>query len=397
MFFIDFCPNSSKLWTQTDLKKTFQESDMAFRTLIGCIISLSISLSAWADDIQINPSHPEQYTVVKGDTLWDISGKFLTHPWQWPDLWSYNSQIRNPHLIYPGDTVYFSMVNGRPQLSLSRPGDSGTQQQAPCVLHEQDVKGGRTDFAVSENGKLAPCIRETDQEQAIKLIPSDAIAKYLTSPRVVGEKELNEAPYVLDFAGEHLMAGTGDRLYVRSIPQPETLSYTVYRKGDTYISPESGEILGYEAKYIADATLQQEGDPATLSITKAAGEIRMGDRLMSNPEEELTLTYFPRPPEESIKGSIISVLDGVSQIGRYNVVVIDRGTADGLLPGHELDVYQRGRVTRDPYSAIQNDAVQLPDEMAGTLMVFRPFEHISYALVMKATRNIHVLDKVQTP
>ena len=93
---------------------------MAFRTLIGLIVSLFISVSAWADEIQINPSHPDQYTVVKGDTLWDISGKFLTHPWQWPELWSYNSQIKNPHLIYPGDTIYFSMVNGKPQLSLSR-------------------------------------------------------------------------------------------------------------------------------------------------------------------------------------------------------------------------------------------------------------------------------------
>jgi hypothetical protein len=388
--------NSSKLWIQTDLKD-LSGINMAFRTLFGCIVTLSISLSAWADEIQINPSHPDQYTVVKGDTLWDISGKFLAHPWQWPELWSYNSQIQNPHLIYPGDTVYFSMVNGRPQLSLSRPSDFGTQQQSPCVLQEQAIKNGRRDFAVSGNGKLAPCIRETDQEQAIKLLPMDVIAPFLTSPRVVSEKELVEAPYVVDFAGEHLLAGTGDRLYVRAIPEPETLSYTVYRKGDVYISPETGEFLGYEAKYIADATLQQEGDPATLLINKVASEIRMGDRLMSNPEEELTLTYFPRPPEDSIKGSIISVLDGVSQIGRYNVVVIDKGTADGLLPGHELDIYQKGRITLDPFSAIQNDAVKLPDEIAGTLMVFRPFERISYALVMRATRNIHVLDKVQTP
>ncbi|WP_027160119.1 LysM peptidoglycan-binding domain-containing protein [Methylobacter luteus] len=370
---------------------------MAFRTLIGCIVALSFSLNAWADEIQINPSHPDQYTVVKGDTLWDISGKFLTHPWQWPELWSYNSQIQNPHLIYPGDTIYFSMVNGRPQLSLSRPAYSGTRQQSPCVLKEQDVKNGRTYLAASESGKLAPCVRETDQEQAIKLIPTDVIAPFLSSPRVVSEKEITEAPYVVDFAGEHLLAGTGDRLYVRSIPQPETLSYTVYRKGEPYVSPETGELLGYEAKYIADATLQQEGDPATLSIAKMASEIRMGDRVMSAPEEELTLTYFPRPPEESIKGSIISVLDGVSQIGRYNVVVIDKGTADGLLPGHELDIYQNGRIAHDPFSAIQNDAVKLPDELAGSLMVFRPFERISYALVMKASRNIHVLDKVQTP
>jgi hypothetical protein len=118
---------------------------------------------------------------------------------------------------------------------------------------------------------------------------------------------------------------------------------------------------------------------------------------MANPEEEVVLNYFPRPPEQSIKGSIISVLGGVSQIGQYNVVVIDKGTTDGLLPGHELDIYKRGNIVSDTYSAVKNDAVKLPDEIAGTLMVFRPFERISYALIMKAGQAIHVLDKVQTP
>jgi hypothetical protein len=370
---------------------------MAFRTLIGLIVSFFISVSAWADEVQINPSHPDQYTVVKGDTLWELSGKFLTHPWQWPELWSYNSQIKNPHLIYPGDTVYFSIVNGKPQLSLSRSGQPQSGANSPCVLREEDYKNGRKDFAVSEDGKVLPCIRETDIKQAIKLLPHEAIAQYLISPKVIGENELNSAPYVVDIAGEHLIAGTGDRLYVRSITEPEGLSYIVYRAGNAYIRPETGEILGYEAQYIADTSLQKPGDPATLSITKADSEIRIGDRVMPNAEEELTLNYFPRPPEESIKGNIISVLGGVSQIGQYNVVVIDKGTEDGILAGHELDIYKRGKVVRDAYSPVKNDAVNLPDEIAGTLMIFRPFERVSYALVMKASQAIHVLDKVQTP
>ncbi len=370
---------------------------MVFRTLIGLIVSIFISVSAWADEVQINPSHPDQYTVVKGDTLWDISGKFLMHPWQWPELWSYNSQIKNPHLIYPGDTVYFSIVNGKPQLSLSRGNQPQSSANSPCVLQEEDYKNGRKDFVVSEDGKVLPCVRETNIKQAIKLLPHDAIVQYLTSPKVVGENELNNAPYVVDFAGEHLIAGTGDRLYVRSITEPESLSYMVYRAGNPYVSPETGEILGYEAQYIADTSLQQPGDPATLSITKADSEIRIGDRVMPNAEEELTINYFPRPPEESIKGNIISVLGGVSQIGQYNVVVIDKGTEDGILAGHELNIYQRGRIVRDPYSSVKNDTVNLPDEKAGILMVFRPFERVSYALVMKTNRAIHVLDKVQTP
>lgn len=370
---------------------------MAFRILWGLLATLVISINCWAEELQLNPSHPDQYTVVKGDTLWDISGKFLTHPWQWPELWQHNNQIQNPHLIYPGDTIYFSMVDGKPQLSLSRNEQSVPMvNNGPCVLKEEDYKNGRKDFAISADGKVLPCIRETNIKTAIKMIPISDIAQYLNSPRVVSENELNAAPYVIDFAGEHLIAGSGDRIYVREIQDPSSLSYTIYRAGTTYKHPDSGEILGYEAIYIADASLQKVGDPATLLINKSANEIRTGDRVMLNSENEITLNYFPRPPETAINGSIISVLGGVSNIGLHNVVVIDKGTRDGMLVGHELDIFQRGNKVRDPYSKTKNDTVTLPDEVAGKIMIFRPFEKVSYALVMKASRAIHLLDKVQT-
>ncbi|PPC91462.1 MAG: peptidoglycan-binding protein [Methylobacter sp.] len=370
---------------------------MVFRQILGLIVTFS-SLNAFAQPLQINPEHPDQYTVVKGDTLWEIAGKFLAHPWQWPELWSQNSQIHNPNLIYPGDTVYFSITNGKPQLSLSRPSTPATgTDTGDCTVTEQDGLARRDRLVLTEDGKLAPCIRQSQHEEAIELIPVEALQPFLSSPRVVSENELNQAPYVIDFAGEHMLAGSGDSIYVRAITQPKTLAYTIYREGGTYVSPDTGEILGYQATYVADASLQQEGDPATLTITKSAREIRMGDRLMTNPGEDINLSFFPRPPEESIKGSIISVLDGVTQIGRYNVVVIDKGKTDGIQVGHELEIWQRGRVTRDQYSVIKNDEVKLPDEIAGTLMVFRPFERVSYAIVMQATRAIHVKDRVQTP
>ena len=368
---------------------------MIFRTLSGLTIYLLFSLNAWADNIQINPSHPTQYTVSQGDTLWDISGKFLTHAWQWPELWRSNTQIKNPHLIYPGDTIYFSMIDGKPQLNLIR--SELAQVHTPCVLREEDYKKGRQDFAVSADGKVLPCIRETDLKQAIRLIPTETLASHLTSPKVVSKGELDNSPYVVDFAGEHLLVGTGDRIYVRSITEPKNLNYTIYRPGNAYTSPESGEILGYEAQYIADAILQQPGDPATLEISKANREIHIGDRIMPSAEQDIALNYFPRPPEQSIKGSIISVLGGVSQIGRYNVVVIDKGIADGLSVGHELDIYKHGKTVKDAYSLVKNEQVNLPDEVAGTLMVFRSFERVSYALIMKATQALHVLDKVKTP
>jgi hypothetical protein len=368
---------------------------MAFRTRFGFILPLIFSMNTWAADIAVKPNHPDQYTVVKNDTLWDISGKFLQHPWQWPQLWNQNKQIKNPDLIYPGDTIYFSMVNGKPQLNLTR--NPQSQFATTCILKEEDYKNGRKDFALTKDGKLKPCIRESEIEQPIKLIPFHEIAKYLSSPKVVGENELNLHPYVVDIADEHIVAGAGDKLYVRAITQPETQEYMVYRTGSTFINPDTQEILGYEAKYIANATLQQTGDPATLMITKSSSEIRLGDRVMPYTEDDVSLNYFARPPDLPIKGSIISVINGVSQIGINNVVVIDKGRLDGLLPGHELDIYQNRGIARDPYSTIKGDAVQLPNELAGMLMVFRTFDRVSYALVMEATGALHVLDRVQTP
>jgi LysM domain len=377
------------------------DKTMVFRTLAGIIVALLLNLAAWAlppVEVAVNPNHPDQYTVVHGDTLWDISGKFLNYPSQWPELWSWNPQIKNPHLIYPGDTLYFSIVNGKPRLSFSPDSETGTLGSGNCVLSEEDIHSGKTNFALApDNGKLSPCIRQTSNKDAIDIIPSENITKFLSSPRVVGPNDLNLAPYVVDFAGEHMLAATGDKLYVRTILEPETKTYTVYRPGATYKSADTGEILGYEASYVAEGSVEQPGDPATVAIDKAKIEILIGDRLMPKQEEQLVLNYFPRPPEQSIKGSIISVMDGVTQIAKYNVVVLDKGVRDGLLPGHELDIFKRGRTTLDSNSANRNDWVKLPNELAGKLMVFRVFDRVSYALIMKATQAVHVLDKVQTP
>ncbi|WKJ91596.1 LysM peptidoglycan-binding domain-containing protein [Methylomonas montana] len=343
---------------------------MFFRAILGILIPLFFTAVVWADELQINPNHPERYTVVKGDTLWDISGKFLQHPWQWPQLWHNNPQIKDPHWIYPGDTLYFSYVNGMPRLSLSPDGN---------------------------DEKLIPRVRESSIDQAIRVIPSDAIVQFLNSPKVVSAEELAHAPYVIGFVGEHLIAGAGDGVYVRAIEEPEGLGYTIYRQGKPYISPVTKEVLGYEAQYIADTTLQEPGDPATLRINKSDLEIQRGDRLMLTGEGELALNYFPRPPEHQVIGSIIRVMGGVSQIGQHDVVVIDKGTADGLEVGHTLDVYRRGNMVVDRYQSVEAVAVKMPDELAGVLMVFRPFERVSYALVMQATGAIHTLDRVQTP
>lgn len=345
---------------------------MLLRATLNLILPLVFSSALWADTLQIKPNHPERYTVVRGDTLWDISGKFLQHPWQWPHLWRHNPHIQDPHWIYPGDTLYFSYVNGEPSLSLTPPGSST----------EPDI---------------SPRTRESAIEKAIPVIPIDAIAQFLTSPKVVSADDLENAPYIVAMAGEHLVAGAGDRIYVRTIEDPEALAYTVYRAGKPYVDPETHEILGYEAQYIAETTIERPGDPATLHITKSDQEVQRGDRLMPSSQGEMPLNYFPRPSSQPITGNIIRVMGGVSQIGQHDVVVIDRGTADGIETGHIFDIYQKGRVINDTVQGNRPIPVKLPDEIAGLLMVFRTFEHVSYALVMEATAAIHTLDRIQTP
>lgn len=349
---------------------------MALRITLGWIIPLIFSWAVCAEELSLNPAHPSKYLVVEGDTLWQIAGRFLNRPEQWPLLWRGNPAIKNPNYIYPGDVLAFSVVNGKPQVSVA------------------DTQRGEV---IRRYEKWHPSIRETPINEAVKLLPSAAIDQFLTSPKVVTATELEAAPYVISFAGEHIVAGAGDRMYVRQITDTSNVNVTVYRKGQAYTDPESQEILGYEAEFIADASLQKTGDPATLFINKSASEVRLGDRLMSSSSDDVAMNYFPRPPDQAINGSIISVLNGVTQIGQYNVVVLNKGQEEGLAVGHMLDIYQRGKIIADPYAEEKNAAVVLPNELAGKLMVFRIFAHVSYALILEASQPIHLLDKVKTP
>ncbi len=361
--------------------------------LIGFIILLSLSAFSYADEIALIPNPPEKYTVMKGDTLWDISSKFLKNPWQWKELWKNNTQIQNPHLIYPNDTIYFNFINGTPQFNLSRP--ANLQSDKTCILKPSDYEKGRQTFLLDKNNKVLPCVRESEIEKPINLIPYDKIAKFLTSPKIVSEEELNNAAYVIGFQNDHLMAGKSDNIYVKNVTEIAN-SYTIYRAGETYRNVDTNELLGIEAKYIASATrLNNDGDDIVkLTITKSAAEIRIGDRVMPNHEIENTLNFFPNPPEKMVNGHIIGIQNGMAFGGLYDVVVINKGSDDGLIVGHELTIYQKGKHI---VNTINNtDEIDLPDEISGKIMVFRPFEHLSYALVMQTNHDIHRLYKVKT-
>lgn len=335
--------------------------------LIGFILGVLLSCSAVAAaPVALNPTHPERYTVVKGDTLWDISAMFLRDPWLWPEVWYVNPQIENPHLIYPGDEIVLTYRDGRPILSLNR------------------------------RNKLSPEIRATPLADAIPTIPVDAIAQFLTRPYVMEENELEQAPYIVHFLDDHILGGAGISLYARSILQDQPVRYTIVRPGKPYKDPDTNEILGYEAAFIGDADLKRTGDPAKLLIASSELEAIIGDRLIKAEEEKPLSNFEPRAPERDVEGRIISVLNGVSQIGQYNVVVLNKGANDGLEPGHVLQILQGGDEVRDIVKG-RGETVTLPLEEAGVLMVFRTFDKVSFALIMRATKPLHVLDWVRPP
>lgn len=342
------------------------------KTLLGLLLACVAWGIATADVVKLNPDHPDEYVVVKGDTLWDISGRFLAQPWQWPEIWHANPQIANPHLIYPGDVLTLVYVDGKPRLMLRRGASSGTYKLTP-------------------EGRVIPLA------QAIPTIPMDAIKQFLMEPTIVGENELNNAPYIVEHKGEHILSAANNSVYVRGIKNPDIRQYTVVRKGNEYVDPATGELLGYEARFVGSGKLYRTGDPSTIRLIRTTREALIGDRLLPGSEDAFNTNFMPRVPETDINGSILSVLDGVSQIGSNQVVVINKGDREGLKPGHVLDIYQRGETIEDSVTEKRGDTVTLPDEKAGVLMVFRTFEKLSYALVLKASRNINVLDSVRTP
>lgn len=357
-----------------------------------CALALT-ALSALANAAELRADHPDSYIVQKGDTLWDISARFLTKPWLWPEIWQANPQVQNPHLIYPGDQLSLVYIDGKPRLVLGK--------------------------RVGGNMKLSPEARVISQGDAVTSLPLDVIQPFLVGARVVSEDEYIHAPYVVGTDGDRLMTGAGDKAYVRGITDTSKKGLAFFRKGDAYIDPDTKELLGYEALHLGIGQLAREGDPATVVVTKSIQEILLGDRALPADEQQLRPVYLPHAAKAGFSGRIISVYGGVTQIGRYNVVVLNKGERDGVEVGQVMTVMHKGATVQDPYAKEHNagkqeeqnmlqrlgtyfsgdakESVTLPDEPAGSLMVFRTFDKVSLALVMEATRPIHVLDGVKTP
>lgn len=343
---------------------------MRIKPIIYGLFALFLSGAIHAADTpELRDDHPERYTVQPGDTLWDISQKFLADPWLWPEIWYENPKIKNPHLIYPGDVIKLTTVDGEPRLTADR--------------------GGGT-------VKLSPQVRTEDLDDAIRTIPVSAIRPFLTGNRLVGKEAYDGAPYVLAGSEERVLAATGDPIYVRGLPESPKESWDVLRKGDPLVDPASGDVLGFEATKVGAARLEDGGDPATLTVTSVNREILPGDRLFQSDERGLKSRFTPRAPDDDIEGQIMAVMDGVSQVGQFDVVAINLGTADNAEVGHVLRIFKRGRTIEDQFTE-EDEQVQLPDEPAGELIIFRTFEKMSFGLVMEATRAMGIKDIVRTP
>jgi hypothetical protein len=331
-------------------------------------LAIALAVSTWAaaaEPVELKADHPERYTVVKGDTLWDIAGRFLDKPWRWPEIWKVNPQIENPHWIYPGDVLVLTVGENGPELKVLR-----------------------------KTVKLSPAIYSKPYEQPIPTIPPDLIRPYLTQPLVLGPGELERAGYITVGLDDKILLGKYSEFYARGLAESKSGVYQIFRQGKEFTDPETAEPLGYEALYLGEARMVRPGDPAKLEIISSTEEIGPSDRLLPSPEEIPTPLYQPHAPDHQVHGRILSALNAVSEMGPTTVVAINLGTRDGMEPGHVLRIMRHGGERPD---RIVGGEYQLPEEESGLLMVFRTFDRVSYALVMKATRSINVLDAVRTP
>jgi len=319
--------------------------------------------------IPMAPDAPQRYVVVKGDTLWDIAGKFLSKPWYWPEIWYVNPQVANPHLIYPGDVLVLTWVNGKPRVSLER--------------------GGSV--------RLSPRVREQPLSEAIRAIPWEVVEAYMSKPTVLAKEQVESAPYVVTSRDRRLITASGDEVYARRLAKAAAgSSWLIYNVGPEMRDPQTGDVLGYQGIYTATGKVSRAGDPASLVLGDAARETVDGDILLPD-KIEVGMDFIPRPPAGKVDGVIMSVVDKHLAFGEFQVVVINRGAKDGLKPGNVLSIWQAGEEFKDQTAHRESSTVKLPDHRVGEFMVFKAWDRLSFGLVLKADREMHVGDQVRNP
>ena len=320
---------------------------------------------------------PSRYVVVKGDTLWDISARFLRDPWRWPDIWGLNrDEIKNPHWIYPGDVIILDFTGGTPRLRFE--GDSGW-----TLVHQR----------VSPQMRTSPL-----GGSPVPTVSTALLESFVSKSQLVSENELKIAPTIVAGLDGRFVLGPGDTAYIRGSKAPVGARLYVVRPGRTFTDPDSNEILGYEAVFLGEAKVRELAEISTLKITGAVREINPGDKLIRATGTAANLPYMPRPPLRAMQGKIIaSGIDTVSEIGPLQGVVLNLGTRNGLEVGNVLEISRLGDIVSPYDSADPNTKIKLPDERYGLVFVVKVYQRLAYALVMNTTRPVKVNDFVLTP
>ena len=332
---------------------------------------------------ELAPNAPDQYTVKRRDTLWDISKVFLKSPWRWPELWGMNlDQIRNPHLIYPGQVLYLDKTGGRARLRTT-PGSDGTVKLSPRV------RGQGLD-----TGPIAS-------------IPFHLIEPFLNEAVIFQANELDSAPRIVAAPEGRVLMGRGDTAYVRGDLSGPQREYRVFREAKPLLDPTSNELLGYEANYVGTAQYTRPGEtgssadgrgdivPATFTLTNLKQEAGVGDRLAAVPAPQYS-NYAPHAPQGAMAGQIVSVYGEALNAGQNQIVSLNKGTRDGMERGHVLALWRAGVETVDKTDP-KRPTIRLPDERHGTLFVFRVFDRMSYALIMSAQDPVRRGDRFTEP
>jgi hypothetical protein len=351
-------------------------STVSARLAVAALFTGLLAAPAQAAKCEFRANAPDQHKVVKGDTLWDISGTFLQHPWCWPQVWGMNKEeIKNPHWIYPGQIIYFDRVNGR--LSLNKPGSDG---------------------GVNGNNRLQPQLRtEGLGNDAIASISSNVIDPFLSQPLIIEGKELDTAPRIVAAQDGHVFLGKDDKVYVRGNLNGVS-SFQVFRPGAPLKDPVTKKVIAYEAVYLGSVKVHAEAKPGsdvhTMIVASSKQEMGVGDRLMPAPPTAIR-NYVPHQPDQQVESRVVSVYSGVNFAGQNEVVSINRGSLDGIDVGTVLQVYTLGKTVRD--TTAKNQSIKLPDEQNGTLFIFRVFNHISYGLIMQVTEPVQVGDVAKSP
>jgi hypothetical protein len=332
------------------------------------------------EPVGMQDSAPSRYVVVKGDTLWGISSRYLKNPWKWPELWGINKDlVHNPHWIYPGDVLILDLTGATPRLRLEGAPDGGTSRWYGSQLQ------------VTE---LHPQIRsQAAAATPIPMIPAKAIEPFLTRSLIMEPGQLVNAPMIVANNDQRVVISAGDTTYVRGLNDKKDDHWQVFRPGRQFQDPKTREILGFQAVYLGDADVMGFGTISTVYIASARQEIALGDRLALAPPVQNT-SYMPHAPDKMIDGQVIAGSDSsVFELGTFSVVMLNRGARNGVEVGQVLGLFHsEGQIPLGP-----NKVIHMPEQRYGILLVFRVFEKMSFGLVMNSNRPVNVLDHVRNP